>query len=184
VEAGGQLKGGAPGVWALGLRNPWRYSFDSKTGDLWIGDVGQDSFEEVDAIPAKQLEHGPNPNFGWRLREGFAKFDDSGVTGPGTRTEPVLDYGHKDGCSVTGGIVYRGTQLPKLDGFYVFADFCSDQLRFLAADGVPGSKQSRGSLTYSEQKGVPQVNSFGRIKGDELLVTTTQGGVYQLVGAS
>ncbi|MCW2973368.1 MAG: glucose/sorbosone dehydrogenase-like protein, partial [Thermoleophilia bacterium] len=168
---------GRPEVWALGLRNPWRFSFDADTGDLWIGDVGQDSFEEIDAIAAAQLESGPHPNFGWRRREGFAGFDDSGKTGPGTLTAPVLDYGRDDGCSVTGGIVYRGKQLPALDGFYVFADFCSDQLRFLRADGVPGSKQQRGSLSYTEQAGVPQVNSFGRINDDELLVTTTDGGV-------
>jgi glucose/arabinose dehydrogenase len=182
----GNLAGGAPEVWALGLRNPWRYSFDSQTGALWIGDVGQEQYEEVDAITKAGLatDGTDNPNFGWRLREGFSGYDDSGKTGPGVMTGPVLDYSHEDaGCSISGGIVYRGAQLPELRGYYLFADYCSDQLRLVRADGVPGSKRTRGSLKYTEQQGAAEMNSFGAINGGELLVTATDGSVYQVVGA-
>ena len=180
----GNVEEGAPEVWAVGLRNPWRFSFDAKTGDLWIGDVGQNKFEEIDAITSDVVEHGPTPNFEWRRKEGFAGFDSSGRTGPGHMTDPVLDYGRRDGCSVTGGVVYRGTQLPKLDGWYVFADFCSNRLRLLDASGVPGSTKRLGDRDWVETKGVAQVSSLTSVQRGDVLVTTVTGGIYQLVGAA
>ncbi|MCW2950427.1 MAG: hypothetical protein JWN41_1440 [Thermoleophilia bacterium] len=178
----GNLPGGSPEVWALGLRNPWRFSFDAKTGDLWIGDVGQNKYEEIDVIPtAKVVQNASNPNFGWRRTEGFSDYDSSGATGPGTMTQPVLDYSHDHGCSISGGVVYRGSQLPRLDGWYLFADFCSDELRLLNADGVPGVEQRRGSLTYHAVKGAAQINSFSEVQHGEVLATATDGNVYQVV---
>ncbi|MCW2960322.1 MAG: hypothetical protein JWM90_709, partial [Thermoleophilia bacterium] len=180
----GNLDEGRPEVWATGLRNPWRFSFDAKTGDLWIGDVGQNAFEEIDALPASALEPGgPNPNFGWRRTEGFEPFEDSGTTGPGIMTQPVLDYGRDDGCSVTGGQVYRGSAVPDLVGWYVFADFCGKDLRLVEAADVPGSKQTRGSLEWSSQPGLEQVASFGLDPDGELLVVSLGGTIARIEAA-
>jgi len=116
--------GGAPEIWSWGLRNPWRFSFDPITGDLWIGDVGQDRFEEINFVP------GPDPgrgaNFGWNLTEGDDPFAGDP---PPDHTPPIHTYGH-DGsrCSVTGGHVYRGPSAPELSGVYVFADVCSGEV--------------------------------------------------------
>lgn len=116
-----------PEIWASGLRNPWRYSFDRLTGDLWIGDVGQNAWEEVDFWPA-----GANsgPNFGWRCREGFVPTPDvsqAGCAAAGPFVEPVAAFDHQvqGWCSVIGGYVYRGSAFPHLYGKYIFTDFCS-----------------------------------------------------------
>jgi len=177
----GNHAGGAPEIWALGLRNPWRFSFDRTLGDLWIGDVGQDSFEEIDAVTKASLGAAETPNFEWRQREGFGSFDDAGSIGPGTRTPPVLDYPRKDGCSVTGGVVYRGEDIPALDGWYVFADFCASDLRLLRADGVPGSSRTRGELAWKTAKGVEQPASFGETQRGEILLVSLGGGIDQIV---
>jgi glucose/arabinose dehydrogenase len=179
----GNLEGGAPEVWALGLRNPWRFSFDSKTGDLWIGDVGQDEREEIDALEHGELDDPKVPNFGWRRSEGFQEFDRSGRTGPGRIVDPVLDYGRDDGCSVTGGIVYRGRMVEALRGWYVFADFCGDDLRLLDASGVPGSQPKRGDVTWASVPGMPQIASFAQVQHDELLVVSLDGRISQVVPA-
>jgi len=115
----------APEVWAIGLRNPWRYSFDRETGDLYLADVGQNRWEEVNFVPAGE---GKGWNFGWDVMEGSHCFEPR----VGCRTEglvlPVLEYGHDEGCSVTGGYVYRGRAIPALWGRYVFGDFCSGRV--------------------------------------------------------
>ncbi|MCW2926239.1 MAG: hypothetical protein JWM86_207 [Thermoleophilia bacterium] len=184
APAPGNVKGGAREVWAVGLRNPWRFSFDSSTGDLWIGDVGQDSFEEIDALPRAALEPGTTPNFGWRIREGFDEFDDSGTTGPGRRIEPLLDYGREDGCSVTGGVVYRGALAPRLVGAYVFADFCSRDLRIVdgAADLVAAAHR-RGAVKWRTAKGVDAMASISEVQRGELLVVSLGGGIHQVLPA-
>jgi glucose/arabinose dehydrogenase len=179
----GNVDDGAPEAWAVGLRNPWRFSFDAKTGDLWIGDVGQDSFEEVDAITRARLDESETPNFGWRLREGYGSFDDSGTTGPGERIEPVLAYGRDEGCSVTGGVVYRGALLPKLVGWYGFADFCAADLRLVVADGLPGSQPGRGGVTWVSAPGAAQVASIAEVQGGELLVVSLDGAIRQVLPA-
>jgi glucose/arabinose dehydrogenase len=179
----GNLPDGAPEAWALGLRNPWRFSFDRKTGDMWIGDVGQDTFEEVDALTSAQVRSIVAPNFGWRRREGFSKYDETGDDGGGTKVGPVLDYSHKQGCSITGGVVYRGQLLPKLDGWYLFADFCKQDLRLLRADGVPGSVRTRGELRWTSVKGAGQVASFGEDANGEVLVVSLDGSIRQVVPA-
>lgn len=119
-------------VWATGLRNPWRFSFDRATGELYIGDVGQNAIEEVDRQPASSLG---GENYGWRVMEGTTCFDPDPIDPncPGTTpscfdpalTLPVYEYTHAEGCSITGGFVYRGTGIPGLQGHYVFGDFCT-----------------------------------------------------------
>jgi glucose/arabinose dehydrogenase len=171
-------------AWALGLRNPWRFSFDHTTGDLWIGDVGQNAREEIDAVPAADVAGSTTLNFGWRRREGFRAYDASGRTGPGRLTAPLLDYGRDDGCSVTGGYVYRGHAIPKLRGWFVFADYCAKVLRFVPGSSVRTARHQRGAVRFLEQRGAGQISSFGEGLRRELLVTTTDGGVYQVVAAS
>ena len=178
----GNLTDGATEAWAVGLRNPWRFSFDSETGDLWIGDVGQNEFEELDALSRDQLA-GPNPNFGWRLREAYAEFETGGVDGPGERIDPVLAYGRDDGCSVTGGFVYRGELVPDLQGWYLFADFCSTDLRLLDADGVPGSQPKEGELGWARARGAEQVASFSEVQRGEALVVSLGGSIHQVLPA-
>jgi glucose/arabinose dehydrogenase len=119
-----------PQVWSLGLRNPWRFSFDRLTGDLYIGDVGADSREEVNFQPAGTV----GTNFGWPIREGTLCFDAAICASEGL-TEPVAAYSHADGCAVTGGYVYRGTQLPALAGKYLYGDFCTGKIWTLERDG-------------------------------------------------
>ena len=132
------FSGGAPGVWATGLRNPWRISFDAETGDLWIGDVGQDRIEEIDLLAAAD-GGGRGANLGWDLFEGDQPFDEAnpapGAASAGPFVAPVHTYEHTPGCSVTGGYVYRGERIPGLVGTYVFGDFCDPRLRGLQPTG-------------------------------------------------
>jgi glucose/arabinose dehydrogenase len=124
-----------PEVWSVGLRNPWRFNFDSETGDLWIADVGQNQWEEVNVVTAAQ-GGGRGVNFGWSAFEGAHRFNDDQAS-DGV-TPPVFEYAHGDdpgGCSVSGGDVYRGTSIPSLVGWYVFSDFCSGRITALQADG-------------------------------------------------
>lgn len=110
-------------IWAYGLRNPWRFSFDRASGDLWISDVGQGSWEEVNFQPATSFG---GENYGWRRMEGLHCFNPSTNCDTGALVLPVIEYGHTGGaCSVTGGYVYRGARFPGLQGMYLYADFCS-----------------------------------------------------------
>ncbi len=113
--------GGRPEIWAYGLRNPWRFSFDRATGDLWIADVGQSALEEVNFQPAGALG---GTNYGWNYKEGDTPFKDTPPQGAAL-SDPVFIYNHGKGCSVTGGYVYRGAALPEFNGLYIFGDYCS-----------------------------------------------------------
>jgi glucose/arabinose dehydrogenase len=164
-------------VWqmvALGLRNPWRFSFDRTTGDLWVGDVGQDTWEEIDYVPHAQVK--PLLNFGWSVYEGDAKFKDAAV-GAGALIKPVYVYKHgSSGCSVTGGYLYRGSAVPSLKGRYVFGDFCSG----LIWSGVIGG----AALTDVRQEGkVSQPAGFGEDASGELYIAALDGAVYKLAQA-
>ncbi len=118
---------GAPEIWLTGVRNPWRTSFDSLTGDLWIADVGQNAFEEINVLRADGDEGGFGANLGWPAKEGFDETGNGSV--PGGVTDPIAVYPHTDGnCSVTGGFVYRGVLNPMLEGVYLFGDYCSGTL--------------------------------------------------------
>jgi len=161
--------GARPEIWAYGLRNPWRYSFDPATGDLWIADVGQSAWEEIDRLPAGSPG---GANFGWNLLEGTHRY--AGSAPPGA-VPPVYEYSHATGrCVVIGGDVYRGSAIPALAGDYVFADFCEGTLQALRL-------QPDGSVTH-QPLGVslPNVSSFGTGPDGELYVTSLDGGVYRL----
>lgn len=124
-------KGGLPEIWAYGLRNPWRFSFDRLTGNLFIADVGQDMWEEVDFVPAGQPG---GMNFGWSYYEGMHPYQDMPPANL-TFTWPVTEYSHADGCAVTGGYVYRGKALPELEGIYFYGDYCSGNIWGLIETG-------------------------------------------------
>jgi glucose/arabinose dehydrogenase len=111
-------------IWAYGLRNPWRFSFDRSTGDLWIADVGQNRYEEVDFQPTGSAG---GQNYGWRLMEGAHCYNPDPCTTTGL-TLPVVEYGRSDGCSVTGGHVYRGSRYPRMQGVYLYGDYCSGRI--------------------------------------------------------
>lgn len=114
----------APEVFLFGVRNPWRFSFDRATGNLWIADVGQDAYEEVTVLLAAN-GGGAGANLGWRLREGLHAYAGDP---PAAHADPVWEYGQSDGCSVTGGFVYRGDAIADLYGAYVFGDYCTSRL--------------------------------------------------------
>lgn len=164
-------------VWAVGLRNPWRYSFDRLNGDLWIADVGQNTYEEVNHVTAEQKGY-PNGglNFGWPIMEGTHCFPAAANCDRAGLVMPVAEYSHTEGgCSITGGYVYRGTQFPMLDGVYLFGDYCSGFIWALHA-GADGAWQRNLVL----QSGLA-ISSFGEDEAGELYVTDLSGGLYRLV---
>lgn len=168
---------GADEIWVYGLRNPWRFSFDRGTGDLWIGDVGQASLEEISFQSASS---GGGENFGWNVMEGTRCFQAETCDTEGL-SPPVYEYDHDEGCSVTGGYVYRGGALPQLDGRYVFGDFCTGFIRTLRLQG--GEVTDVVDLT--DQLGtVDGLASFGEDAAGELYVVDIDGAVYRLVDAS
>jgi glucose/arabinose dehydrogenase len=119
-------RAGARGeIWAFGLRNPWRFSFDRVTGDLWIGDVGQSAWEEVDYQPATSIG---GENYGWRRMEGTHCYDPSTNCRDASMTLPAFEYSHAEGCSITGGYLYRGVKYPALKGTFLFGDYCSGSI--------------------------------------------------------
>jgi glucose/arabinose dehydrogenase len=156
-----------PEIWHYGLRNPWRFSFDADTGDLWIGDVGQSSREEIDRVDPGV----GGLNFGWRIREGTQPFNG---TDPGGLTDPVFEYTHSEGCSVTGGLVYRGGSVTALEGAYLFADFCAGEIRGLRYSG--GQVIDEASLGVS----LGQVAAFGRDAAGEVYVLSLGGDVVRI----
>jgi glucose/arabinose dehydrogenase len=159
-------------IWAYGLRNPWRFSFDRGTGDLWIGDVGQDRFEEVDRQPAA---FAGGANYGWSLWEGWERYWTDGVAAD--YVPPVAVYGHDPPCSVTGGYVYRGAAQPWLDGSYLFGDYCTGLVWTLDPDG--GGWDMRVALDSSLR-----ITSFGEDEAGEVYVVDYGGAVYRLVAGA
>ena len=162
--------GGAPEIWAYGLRNPWRFSFDREWGDIFIGDVGGGAWEEINRQPAD----GPGGlNYGWPIMEGrHCRTGTCTITG---FVQPIAEYDHNSGCSVIGGFVYRGTAQPDLDGVYVFGDWCSGILFTLQVD--------EGTITPKPvlSSGLA-VSSFGEDESGEIyLVDFAGGGLYHVV---
>jgi len=172
---------GSPEVWAFGLRNPWRFSFDRLTKDLWIGDVGQDTYEEVDYLPNGVGGAGRGANLGWSQMEGSHPFN--GGTPPANYTPPIFDYGRANGeCSVTGGFVYRGKLIWTLLGVYVYADYCNGEVRGLlrkkdnkVEEAGFGLKVPNGQL---ESGG--SITSFGEDNDGELFILSAAGGIYKI----
>jgi glucose/arabinose dehydrogenase len=165
-----------PEIWALGLRNPWRFAFDPKTGDLFIADVGQDAWEEVDYHAAAAPG---GDNYGWSQMEGRHCYPPKNKSCD-FGTPPVAEYSHESGCSITGGFVYRGPTIPKLDGVYLFSDYCSGGLWGLLPDKArPGTFHMR---RYLEAK--LAVSSFGQDRAGEVyLLDHKRGGVWRVVPA-
>ncbi len=139
IPPGNPYAGATPGldeIWSFGLRNPWRFSFDGRTGDLWIGDVGQNRYEEIDRSQAVNgVDAGKGLNYGWRVLEGNACYNPSSGCSTSGKTPPMAVYSHSLGCSVTGGYVYRGLAYRGLVGGYLFGDFCSGRIWALRAHG-------------------------------------------------
>jgi glucose/arabinose dehydrogenase len=163
---------GAPEIWLWGFRNPWRFSFDRANGDLYIGDVGQGSFEEIDRFPSD----GEQRNFGWNVMEASSCYEVENCDASDYAL-PIFEYSHDFGCSVTGGFVYRGESLPALAGVYLAADYCSGLLWGIGSDGD-------GSWVASEpiETGL-NVSSFGEDASGELYVVDLNGGIYRIVTA-
>ena len=131
-------------IWALGLRNPWRFSFDRLTGDLWIGDVGQDVFEEIDF---QSVDSKGGENYGWRCYEGNQAYNSSGCSSTNLMTFPIYTYTHGAECSITGGYVYRGSSSSPFYGSYFFADYCSDRIWTLHKVSGNWVKEDFGQFT-------------------------------------
>jgi glucose/arabinose dehydrogenase len=156
-----------------GMRNPWRWSFDRETDDLWIGDVGQDDIEEIDVVPAGSID---GANGGWPIFEGNAEFD--GGDPPPGYVPPVYTYDHGDGISVVGGYVYRGTAIQPLRGAYLFADTYTGFVRaIVVADGEV--TQERQLL----EMGDASFASFGEDADGELYLLGLNGGVWRIEAA-
>jgi hypothetical protein len=165
-----------PEIWAYGLRNPWRFSFDRLTGDLYIGDVGQGEHEEVDVQPASG---GGGRNYGWNIMEGLFCYNASSCLQTGL-TLPALDYTHADGCAIVGGYVYRGARLPAIAGQYFYSDNCTNFVRsFQLASGQATNKTDWPALAPAGEG----VTSFGEDARGEQYITTGAGNVYRIVPA-
>ena len=163
---------GAPEVWLYGVRNPWRIAFDAETGDLWVADVGQDAYEEIDLLPAAS-GGGRGANLGWNEMEGSHPFEDG--SNPEGGVLPVFEYDREDGgCSVTGGVVYRGGAIPGLVGAYLFTDYCDGRLRAIRAEGG----QTVDETTFDAEGS--SLVSFGTDRAGEVYVLSLDGGIYRL----
>jgi len=160
-----------PEIWAWGLRNPWRFSFDRQTGDLYIGDVGQNLWEEVDFQPAGSPG---GQNYGWRIMEGMHCY---GATTCDTQglVLPVAEYNHSLGCAIVGGFVYRGVQYPEMQGTYFYADYCSGR--------IWGLRHTEATWESAELYHAPfTVSAFGQDEADELYLADYGGGIiYQVI---
>jgi glucose/arabinose dehydrogenase len=168
-----------PVIQLLGLRNPWRYTFDRKTGDLYIADVGQDVWEELDVLPAADALTG-GQNLGWNLMEGAHCFQARTCKRTGL-TLPVIDYDHKTtGCSITGGIVYRGAALPALAGAYFYSDFCTGIIRSLRwkAGAVTDHWDWRKAIDPDAK--VTSVSHFAEDAAGELYLVSLDGKIWKL----
>ena len=165
------LAGVRPEIWAYGLRNPWRMAFDPISGDLWVGDVGQDRAEEIAIVRAGE-------NHGWNVFEGdecFRNADDCAMLSDAVG--PVSTYGHDEGCSVTGGVVYRGARLPELHGVYLFGDYCSSTIWGLWPDDAAETGWNRHALLTLDGR----IASFGVDNDGEVHVLTFNGPILKLV---
>lgn len=155
-------------IWAYGFRNPWRFSFDSVTGELWVGDVGQDKWEEIDIVNS-------GANYGWNIMEGGHCYStSSGKCNDADLAAPLWEYSHDDGCSVIGGYVYRGQRLGTLFGLYLYADYCSGNVWALRYDGeqvIENLELSHADLN---------ITSFGEGQSGEIYILTEQGRIYRL----
>ena len=162
-------------IWSFGLRNPWRFSFDRLTGDMFIGDVGQNSWEEVNFQPSTSTG---GENYGWRLMEGNSCFNPTTNCNNGTLTLPILVYNHSVGCSVTGGYRYRGSKNANLNGLYLYGDFCTGLIWGAQEDG-PGGWNTTVLLDTNFS-----ISTFGEDESGEIYfahLSATNGAIYKVV---
>lgn len=160
-----------PEIWSVGVRNPWRFSFDRATGDMLMADVGQNQIEEINFQPASSAG---GENWGWNLREGFEEYAGAKTD---AMTDPIFEYQHgEDGCSVTGGYVYRGAAVPALSGAYIYGDYCSGRIwRLTPGEGGAWVNELLFESGYS-------ITSFGEDEQGELYVLDRAGTIYRIVG--
>ena len=164
-------------IWSYGLRNPWRFSFDRITGDLWIGDVGQDRYEEIDRA-TRVSGGGRARNYGWRVMEGRACYNPPSGCSTSGKTLPIAVYTHANGCAVVGGYVARGLKYPAMIGAYFLGDYCSGKIWALKANG-PSSQTPRLLLSSGLM-----ISAFGEGENGTLYVADLAGGgIYELVGS-
>jgi glucose/arabinose dehydrogenase len=164
---------GADEIWAIGLRNPWKFSFDKTLGNLWIADVGQDNIEEINVAAASQS----GLNYGWRCYEGDASYNTSGCASQASMKFPLKTINHSTGaCSITGGYVYNGTIYPNFKGLYFFTDYCDPKI---------GMTTSSGTVTYSEVFSGNNFSTFGEDVNGELYVAAINNGtVFKITDTS
>jgi glucose/arabinose dehydrogenase len=156
-----------PEIWMYGLRNPWRFTFDRADGDLWIADVGQGTWEEIDYSPAGES----GTNWGWDRREGAHPFEGDA---PANAVDPLFEVNHSDGyCAIIGGYVYRGTKIPALRGAYVWSDSCKSDVQALVRDGTKADNRNLGVSTSS-------IVSFGEDRDGELYAVSLAGSIFRL----
>jgi len=168
---------GRPEIWAYGLRNPWRFSFDRSTGDLWIGDVGQDRYEEVDHLT---MAGGRGANLGWNLMEGLHCYPSGTACRRTGLVPPIAEYDHSTGdCAIIGGFVYRGASSPILDGLYLFGDACSGRIRAIVA-----SATTVQTPTILRDTGLT-ISSFGQdVSGELYVADLASGSIYEIVASA
>jgi glucose/arabinose dehydrogenase len=160
-------------IWAIGVRNPWKFSFNRLNGDLWIADVGQNNIEEINKVPSPLTA---GLNFGWRCYEGNVAYNTSGCAPIGTMTMPIAQYNHSQGCSITGGYVYTGTQYPNFLNKYFFADYCENRIGY--------ADSTTGTITYTPYfSGNNNFSSFGEDMTGELYISNGST-IYKIVDTS
>jgi glucose/arabinose dehydrogenase len=160
--------GARPEIWAYGLRNPWRFSFDKPTGLLWVGDVGQNHWEEIDVVTK-------GANYGWNVMEGFHCYSPASGCDQTGLTLPLFEYDHSQGCAVTGGYVYRGNKMPSLQGYYIYGDYCSGNIWAL------GYRDNTVTGNQLLVKSGLSITSFGEDLSGNLYILSSQGGIYTLI---
>jgi glucose/arabinose dehydrogenase len=170
----GQQPGPRAEVWSYGLRNPWRFSFDRATGDLYIADVGQNAVEEIDVATAES-GGGKGVNYGWSIMEGSQCFGGGQCDQTGL-TLPTFEYNHPLGCSVTGGYVYRGNAVPALQGLYFYGDFCGQWVHSFRFNGTASEETDWPALRTASP-----LTSFGEDAAGELYVIESGGRVSKIV---
>ncbi|RXR34149.1 T9SS type A sorting domain-containing protein [Flavobacterium piscinae] len=158
-------------IWSVGMRNPWKFSFDRQTGDLWIADVGQNAIEEINKAASSEA----GLNYGWRCYEGNSPYNTTGCGGSSNYTFPVAQYTHAStgGCSLTGGYVYTGTTYPNLQNKYLFADYCNNRIGFVSTGG--------GAITWTPNSFTGNIASFGEDVNGELYVAGISNGIISRV---
>jgi glucose/arabinose dehydrogenase len=166
--------GARPEIFVTGVRNPWRIAFDRSTHDLWIGDVGQNAYEEIDVVRASS---GGGQNFGWNRTEGFHCYPSGDSCSTDGLTRPVTEYGHSLGCSVTGGVVYRGRTFPQLVGAYLFSDYCSGTIWAIDA----ASDETREPTIVGETH--RSISSFGEDEAGEVYATDLNGELLRITAS-